>query len=121
MGFLADEVDVHNRHEEEALFPVLERYVEGPTEVMRDEHRMLKRELKKLQAAVTKISPSRPTAASLQTRPHPRTDRDPEVREPHSQREQHSVSACPEVPDAGCATGDRTPAGLTARSHHHPP
>jgi regulator of cell morphogenesis and NO signaling len=67
LGFLADEVGVHNAHEEEALFPVLERYVEGPTQVMRDEHKMLKRELKKLQAAVAKISPTRPTASSLQT------------------------------------------------------
>lgn len=65
VGFLAEEVEVHNGHEEEALFPVLERYVEGPTQVMRDEHRMLKRELKKLQTAVSRVRGTRPTAASL--------------------------------------------------------
>jgi iron-sulfur cluster repair protein YtfE (RIC family) len=67
LGFLTDEVEVHNAHEEEALFPVLERYVEGPTQVMRDEHRMLKRELRKLKAAVAKVSHTRPTASALQT------------------------------------------------------
>jgi len=65
VGFLADEVDVHNRHEEEALFPVLERYVEGPTAVMRDEHRVLKRELKKLKTAAGKLGGSRVNASTL--------------------------------------------------------
>jgi iron-sulfur cluster repair protein YtfE (RIC family) len=65
VGFLVDEVEVHNRHEEEALFPVLERYVEGPTGVMRDEHRTLKRELKKLRTAVERLSSPRPGGASL--------------------------------------------------------
>jgi regulator of cell morphogenesis and NO signaling len=65
VGFLADEVEVHNRHEEEALFPVLERYVEGPTGVMREEHRILKRELRKLRSAAEKLSSPRPGTASL--------------------------------------------------------
>jgi regulator of cell morphogenesis and NO signaling len=65
VGFLVDEVEVHNRHEEEALFPVLERYVEGPTAVMREEHRALKRELKKLRIAVEKLDSPRPRATSL--------------------------------------------------------
>jgi regulator of cell morphogenesis and NO signaling len=67
VGFLADEVDVHNRHEEEALFPVLERYVEGPTAAMREEHRVLKRELKKLRTASEKLGGARVKAATLMT------------------------------------------------------
>lgn len=55
MRFLEDEVGVHNQREEDALFPVLERYVEGPTRVMRDEHVVLKRQLRKLQTAVRKV------------------------------------------------------------------
>ncbi len=47
--FIQDEVTHHNRREEQALFPVLERYVEGPTELMRTEHKMLKREFTRLQ------------------------------------------------------------------------
>ena len=44
LTFIDDEVSVHNRREEEALFPVLERYVEGPTQLMREEHKVLARE-----------------------------------------------------------------------------
>lgn len=74
VGFLADEVEVHNRHEEEALFPVLERYVEGPTDVMREEHRALKRELKKLRGALKKLGAGRPRAATLKAvRTHAQT------------------------------------------------
>lgn len=65
VGFLTDEVDVHNRHEEEALFPVLERYVEGPTGVMREEHRALKRDLRKLRTSVGRLGTGRPRAATL--------------------------------------------------------
>lgn len=49
--FIDEEVTVHNRSEEEALFPVLERYVEGPTKNMRDDHRVLKREFVRLRKA----------------------------------------------------------------------
>jgi hemerythrin-like domain-containing protein len=52
MKFLFNEVSVHNLREEEALFPILERYVEGPTAVMRVEHRTLRSNLRKLQRAV---------------------------------------------------------------------
>ncbi len=37
--FLEEEIGTHNSREEEALFPVLEKYVEGPTAMMRAEHR----------------------------------------------------------------------------------
>ncbi len=49
--FLEEEIGTHNSREEDALFPVLEKYVEGPTAVMRAEHRGLRKELKKLLSA----------------------------------------------------------------------
>jgi hemerythrin-like domain-containing protein len=68
LAFIEEEVSVHNRREEEALFPVLERYVEGPTRVMRDEHRILRREFVKLRKAVMRLERlpgSKPAARSL--------------------------------------------------------
>lgn len=56
MEFINEEVTVHNRSEEEALFPVLERYVEGPTERMRQDHKMLKREFVRLRRAVRAVA-----------------------------------------------------------------
>lgn len=53
--FIEDEVTHHNRREEEALFPVLERYVEGPTGLMRAEHKMLKREFTRLHRAYARL------------------------------------------------------------------
>ncbi len=55
LHFIEDEVGVHNKREEEALFPVLERYVEGPTRLMREDHKYLKKEFLKLRRAVTKL------------------------------------------------------------------
>lgn len=51
MSFIDEEVTVHNRSEEDALFPVLERYVEGPTQNMREDHRILEREFVRLRKA----------------------------------------------------------------------
>src|SRR5512143_1122337 len=51
MSFINEEVTVHNRSEEEALFPVLERYVEGPTQNTREDHRILEREFGRLRKA----------------------------------------------------------------------
>ncbi len=51
MTFIDEEVTVHNRSEEDALFPVLERYVEGPTQNMREDHRILEREFVRLRKA----------------------------------------------------------------------
>lgn len=53
--FIEDEVSVHNKSEEEALFPVLERYVEGPTRLMRQDHKVLKKEFGRLRRAVNKV------------------------------------------------------------------
>ncbi len=55
MEFINEEVTIHNRSEEEALFPVLERYVEGPTQLMRQEHKDLKKEFVRLRRAVKAI------------------------------------------------------------------
>jgi hypothetical protein len=57
--FIEDEVSVHNKSEEEALFPVLERYVEGPTKVMRDDHKILKKEFVRLRRAVNRVQSNR--------------------------------------------------------------
>ena len=57
--FIEDEVSIHNRSEEEALFPVLERYVEGPTKLMREDHKVLKKEFGRLRKAVNRLGAHR--------------------------------------------------------------
>jgi len=56
LAFLQGEVGTHNASEEKALFPVLDRYVEGPTAVMRKEHKVLKVELRRLTKTVEAVS-----------------------------------------------------------------
>jgi hemerythrin-like domain-containing protein len=56
LEFINQEVTVHNKSEEEALFPVLERYVEGPTERMRQDHKVLKKEFVRLRRAVRAVA-----------------------------------------------------------------
>jgi hemerythrin-like domain-containing protein len=53
--FLNEEIVVHNKREEAALFPVLERYVEGPTQMMRNEHRAMRAHLRRLQKALSRV------------------------------------------------------------------
>jgi len=67
MEFIEDEVSVHNKREEEALFPVLERYVEGPTRLMRHDHRILKKEFLRLRRAVTKLAEDKKNKRAAQT------------------------------------------------------
>ncbi len=55
LRFIELEVKVHNRSEEVALFPVLERYVEGPTRVMVEDHRKLRRGFAQLNSAFAKV------------------------------------------------------------------
>jgi len=62
--FIELEVSVHNRSEEEALFPVLERYVEGPTALMREDHRVLKKEFRRLRRAVDRLGAHRDDVAA---------------------------------------------------------
>ena len=59
LKFIEEEVSVHNRKEEEALFPVLERYVEGPTRIMRNDHKLLKIGFRKLRLAVRRFDAAR--------------------------------------------------------------
>jgi iron-sulfur cluster repair protein YtfE (RIC family) len=52
LRYMQNEVGEHNKKEEEALFPILERYVEGPTQVMRDEHFVLYQQFVKFHECV---------------------------------------------------------------------
>lgn len=56
LKFINEEVNLHNHKEEEALFPILERYVEGPTRVMRADHKELYKQFVKLRGAVLKVN-----------------------------------------------------------------
>lgn len=56
LKFINEEVNHHNLKEEEALFPILERYVEGPTQIMRKDHRELYKKFTRLRASVTRVS-----------------------------------------------------------------
>lgn len=62
--FIDQEVGVHNKREEEALFPVLERYVEGPTRLMRDDHKELAKEFRRLRRAVNRLKKNKASAAA---------------------------------------------------------
>ncbi len=49
---LEEEISYHNVMEEEALFPVLEQYVEGPTELLIDEHKLMKKKFLNLKKTI---------------------------------------------------------------------
>jgi hemerythrin-like domain-containing protein len=66
LEFIDEEVSIHNKSEEEALFPVLERYVEGPTKIMRDEHKVLRKEFNKLRRAVSRLNKNRQSKRAAQ-------------------------------------------------------
>lgn len=66
VAFIQEEVTVHNKNEEIALFPVLERYVEGPTKIMREEHRAMRREFTKLQKAANAVQEHPTDSAAAQ-------------------------------------------------------
>jgi hemerythrin-like domain-containing protein len=59
LSFLHDEVRVHNHGEEQALFPVLDRYVEGPTENLLEDHRALTRAFAQFRRAVSRVKKER--------------------------------------------------------------
>jgi hemerythrin-like domain-containing protein len=56
--FLAEEIGDHNRREEEALFSVLDRYVDGPTTIMKAEHRLLRKQFTQVRRAYRKFAGS---------------------------------------------------------------
>ena len=62
IAFLDEDLRGHNEREEETLFPVLEGYLppQGPTAVMRFEHRELWKLLGELETAVKATPPSPP-------------------------------------------------------------
>ena len=65
LRFIKEEVSIHNYKEEAALFPVLERYVEGPTRVMRDDHKKLKKGFKRLNEAVKQVHKHRDSFSAI--------------------------------------------------------
>lgn len=50
--YVDEEVRHHNKHEEEALFPIVERYVDGPTTVLREDHAKMAKIYKKLSYSI---------------------------------------------------------------------
>jgi hemerythrin-like domain-containing protein len=65
MRFIQEEVRTHNRKEETALFPVLERYVEGPTRVMRSDHKKLAKDFLKLRDAIKRMDHNRDSFSAI--------------------------------------------------------
>jgi hemerythrin-like domain-containing protein len=65
LRFIEVEVSVHNLKEEKALFPVLERYVEGPTMVMRQDHTRLKKGFHRLSDAIGAVNVNRDSFAAI--------------------------------------------------------
>lgn len=65
LRFIEEEVSVHNRKEEEALFPVLERYIEGPTRIMRNDHKKLRRGFHQLSKAIAVVEKNRDSFSAI--------------------------------------------------------
>ncbi|MCL5986847.1 MAG: hemerythrin domain-containing protein [Actinobacteria bacterium] len=57
VSFINTEIRQHNQHEEDVLFPELEKHIpqQGPTSVMRSEHRELWNKLDELEANIKAI------------------------------------------------------------------
>ncbi len=53
--FVDEEVRVHNGKEESALFPIVEQYVDGPTNVLREDHQRMARIYKKLRYSIDSL------------------------------------------------------------------
>jgi len=65
LKFIEEEVSVHNLKEEKALFPVLERYVEGPTKIMKQDHRKLKKGFYRLSEAIHLVNVNRDSFSAI--------------------------------------------------------
>lgn len=65
LRFIEVEVSIHNLKEEKALFPVLERYVEGPTKLMKQDHRRLKQGFYRLSEAIHEVNVNRDSFAAI--------------------------------------------------------
>jgi len=66
LAYMNEEVREHNKKEEDALFPILERYVEGPTKLMRDEHKILYAQFVKFEQTVMKVKANPDDAKMIQ-------------------------------------------------------
>ncbi|MFZ4619737.1 MAG: hemerythrin domain-containing protein, partial [Bacteroidota bacterium] len=64
--YVDQEVRVHNKHEEDALFPVVERYVDGPTSVLKEDHAKMSKIYKKLHYSVKALKENHEDKTSLQ-------------------------------------------------------
>ncbi len=65
LKFIKEEVSVHNHKEETALFPVLERYVDGPTKIMRDDHKKLNKGFLQLRTVVKEVDKKRDSFSAI--------------------------------------------------------
>lgn len=65
LKFIELEVKEHNKREEEALFPILERYVEGPTRVMRNDHKKLWKGFTELRDCVKRVEKHRDSFSAI--------------------------------------------------------
>ncbi len=65
MKFIKEEVTIHNHKEEAALFPVLERYVEGPTRIMRSDHKKLAKGFEQLRNAIATVEKNRDSFSAI--------------------------------------------------------
>ena len=65
LKFIEEEVSVHNHKEEAALFPVLERYVEGPTKIMRNDHKQLRKGFIQLSKAISAVNRNRDSFSAI--------------------------------------------------------
>ena len=65
LKFIEEEVSVHNHKEEAALFPVLERYIEGPTRIMRSDHKKLAKGFVQLNNAVEQVKKHRDSFSAI--------------------------------------------------------
>lgn len=50
--YVDEEVRHHNKHEEDALFPLVEKYVDGPTTALREDHQKMSKIYKKLSYSI---------------------------------------------------------------------
>jgi regulator of cell morphogenesis and NO signaling len=63
--YVDQEVRVHNKHEEDALFPVVERYVDGPTSVLREDHAKMSKIYKKMNYSIKALKENNEDKISL--------------------------------------------------------
>ncbi len=64
-AFVDEEVRDHNLKEEQMLFPVIERYVDGPTAVLRQDHQQLAKVYRKLRHGISALDESHDDEVSL--------------------------------------------------------